>query len=102
MARENTINKKTKQDTHSTNTTIRTNTRLAKMRQQILPETPKRMSSKKRGMQNMQKDRSFRQTLQIQYATTTKIQHATKMSTKPLGTTTTEITNWLQEKHHKG
>ena len=65
MVRENTIYKKKKQGTHPTNTTIRTSTRLPTLQQQIPPGTPKCMSSKKRGMQNMQKDRSFRQTFQI-------------------------------------
>ena len=44
---------------------------------------------KKRGMQNLQKDRPFRQTLQIRNAPTTTIQYATKTPTKLLRPTTT-------------
>ena len=107
MVRKNTMHKKTEQGTHPTNPTIRTNTRLLKMRQQISPGTSKHLPSKKRGMQDMQEDRPLCQTMKIRKAPTTTIQYSTKTTTKLPGTTTTEEqptgynTNTTKVEEHK-
>ena len=68
------------------------------------PRTLKYLPSKKRGMQNMQKDRPLGQAPQIRNAPTTTIQHATKKTTKlhrDNNNNNKDTTDWHQKKHYK-
>ena len=102
IVRENTIYKTSKQGPHSPNTPIRSYPRLPTLRQKIPPEPSKRMPRKERSMQNMQKDRPFRKTLQIRNAPTITIQYATTTTTKLIRPTKLFRSSTTKQKQRTG
>ena len=82
MVRKNPVHKTPEQGPNSPNSTIRTNSRLPTLWQQISPWPPKRLPRKERNLQNMQENRALRKTVQVRDATTSTIQPTTTQTTK--------------------